>query len=461
VLDRPIPIVLSVIRRILSTLQRKIMSTERPRGRRRRRKRNDVPPPRPPAAARDGIENDVEVVVVVPPPPAYPPSSDGVIPGDAKRPPNVDDVERGGTVAAGVDRDDEANDDDREMGSAGPAVGAGLDEDKNETRDCTTKNGRRWADVQLSKSLSWVLRHSGPSLGLHVGSDGYASLHDILTLDHPRFKFPGGKGGGPRYSVEDVRRVVNNNDKRRFRLAYKRNDDDEDNGDDDDADIAPSSSSREKTTSTEGMGIRNDQDDGNVDALTPDARGKSPDDERHLLIRANQGHSLRGMNANMLLTPLTTMELSDPNAIIVHGTTRVAWEKHIQHGGLSRMRRNHIHFATGLPRTAPSPSPSNSSSGDGDTNREGGGMGRGEGNAKRRGGDNVVPISGMRSSSEIYIYVNGPKCASDGIAFHRSDNGVILTAGVDGGGMLPPRYFAKVVDAPTGTILWRGGVSAK
>ena len=61
----------------------------------------------------------------------------------------------------------------------------------------------------------------------------------------------------------------------------------------------------------------------------------------------------------------------------------------------------------------------------------------------------------MRKSSEIYIYVNGTKCADDGVPFYRSDNGVILTAGVKEEGMLPLKYFAKVVDAPSGTVLWK------
>ena len=60
----------------------------------------------------------------------------------------------------------------------------------------------------------------------------------------------------------------------------------------------------------------------------------------------------------------------------------------------------------------------------------------------------------MRSSSEIYIYINGRKCADDGIAFYRSDNGVILTAGVKEEGMLSLKYFEKVVYALSGKIMW-------
>ena len=88
------------------------------------------------------------------------------------------------------------------------------------------------------------------------------------------------------------------------------------------------------------------------------------------------------------------------------------------------MKRNHIHFASGLPQ------PQN----------------------KHKQNTSTTPISGMRSSSQIYIYINGSKCANDSIKFYKSDNGVILTAGVKEEGMLPLQYFDKVVDAATGNI---------
>ena len=92
------------------------------------------------------------------------------------------------------------------------------------SNNCNRKRSRdnNSPDVQLSKSLSWVLRHAASSLGLKLSSDGYIPLHNILTLNHPRF-CKGGKEGQPKYTVEDVIRVVENNDKQRFRLEYKDN----------------------------------------------------------------------------------------------------------------------------------------------------------------------------------------------------------------------------------------------
>lgn len=249
-----------------------------------------------------------------------------------------------------------------------------------EVVDPSHQNAKRKAtgeDVKLSKALSWVLRHSASSLGLHLASDGYVALNDVLSLDHPRFICV--HNNTPKYTIEDVERVVRENDKQRFRLEYKDN---------------------------------------------------------VLCIRANQGHSIKDVQSNQLLSLLTKQELSSPQLSIIHGTTRKAWEGYIIHEGLKRMTRNHIHFATSLPSSSSSKAVN--------------------------GMEDEVPIptkvtpikSGIRTKSEIYIYINGTKCALDNVPFYQSDNGVILTAGMNEGGMLPMKYFAKVVDAQSGKILW-------
>ena len=92
---------------------------------------------------------------------------------------------------------------------------------------------------------------------------------------------------------------------------------------------------------------------------------------------------------------------------IVHGTNNEAWAS-IAKEGLSKRNRTHIHFATGLPT------------------------------------DGSV-ISGMRKSCSVYIYVDPARCCQDGLEFFRSENGVVLTAGV--AGILAPKYFLKVTDS--------------
>ena len=80
------------------------------------------------------------------------------------------------------------------------------------------------------------------------------------------------------------------------------------------------------------------------------------------------------------------------------------------------MNRNHIHFATGL-----------------------------------LGEEGV--ISGMRYSCNVLIYIDLVKALEGGIKFFKSENGVILTEGLNGEGCLPKDYFAKVVNK-TGDVLW-------
>ncbi|KAH9023221.1 hypothetical protein EDB85DRAFT_2151288 [Lactarius pseudohatsudake] len=96
----------------------------------------------------------------------------------------------------------------------------------------------------------------------------------------------------------------------------------------------------------------------------------------------------------------------------VHGTNRKAWES-ISAQGLSRMGRNHIHLAQGIP------------------------------------GDGV--ISGMRNSAQVLIYVDVEKALDAGITFSLSENGVVLTEG-DERGFLSPEYFLRVEDRQSGPI---------
>ena len=126
-------------------------------------------------------------------------------------------------------------------------------------------------------------------------------------------------------------------------------------------------------------------------------------------IRANQGHSISsGLDDEAMLERL------DPQSvpIAIHGTDRAAWHKIVESGGLSRMGRRHIHLATGLP------------------------------------GDDGV-ISGMRRSSQVHVFVSVVQAAEAGVVFYRSENGVILTAGVGDSGVLPLRFIARAVDSIT------------
>lgn len=77
----------------------------------------------------------------------------------------------------------------------------------------------------------------------------------------------------------------------------------------------------------------------------------------------------------------------------------------IQHEGLNKMGRQHIHMAKGLPGEV---------------------------------------ISGMRYNSEVVIQVNVADAIKAGIRFFESDNGVILSDGIDSSGVIPAQFLKKV-----------------
>lgn len=72
------------------------------------------------------------------------------------------------------------------------------------------------------------------------------------------------------------------------------------------------------------------------------------------------------------------------------------------------MKRNHIHFSTGLP-------------------------------------SEKWVISGVRRNTEVFIYINLNLSMSEGLLFYRSANNVILSPG-DENGFIKPKYFLKVCD---------------
>ncbi|XP_036620122.1 tRNA 2'-phosphotransferase 1 isoform X2 [Trichosurus vulpecula] len=133
-------------------------------------------------------------------------------------------------------------------------------------------------DVRLSKALSYALRHGATKMGLPMGSDGFVPLDALLQL--PQFRG---------FSLEDVYRVVETNEKQRF-------------------------------------------------ALRPGPPGSCAS------IRANQGHSLQVTDLELM--PLRTPEDLPPT--LVHGTYWRRWPS-IRREGLSRRGRTHIHLSPGLP----------------------------------------------------------------------------------------------------------------
>jgi RNA:NAD 2'-phosphotransferase (TPT1/KptA family) len=62
--------------------------------------------------------------------------------------------------------------------------------------------------IDLSKKLSYILRHGAEKDGYSLDKDGYVPVSEILL----RYK---------KYSIQDILTVVNTNDKKRFELQEK------------------------------------------------------------------------------------------------------------------------------------------------------------------------------------------------------------------------------------------------
>lgn len=157
------------------------------------------------------------------------------------------------------------------------------------------------------------------------------------------------------------------------------------------------------------------------------------DDPSNFLIRANQGHSIK-VEEEGLLEPITLD--SELPSIVVHGTTHKAWPQIVSSGGLKKMTRNHVHFASGLPAGF------EILEGSSDTTSE---------------AQKEPVISGMRNTSAVLVFIDIKKALEGGLKFWKSANGVILSEG-DESGLVPLAYFARVEERKRGVgILVKDG----
>lgn len=131
-------------------------------------------------------------------------------------------------------------------------------------------------DIQISKTLSYLLRHGAVKENLPIDSKGYVAVDDLLR--HRKLK-------SYRTTVDDIRRVVETNNKRRFNLEHIDN---------------------------------------------------------RLYICANQGHSIEITEDNLMLLKDTEIPLD-----LFHGTYNKNLEL-INKQGLKVMNRNHIHLTTNM-----------------------------------------------------------------------------------------------------------------
>lgn len=118
------------------------------------------------------------------------------------------------------------------------------------------------------------------------------------------------------------------------------------------------------------------------------------------LIRANQGHSIEAATKAGISSDAIYELITEPLSYCVHGTTDKVWPA-IESEGLKKMNRTHIHFIS-------------------------------RPDAK----------SGYRKKSNVLVHIDMERAMRDGIRFYRSENDVVLSAGIDG--VLEPKYFSQV-----------------
>ena len=249
-------------------------------------------------------------------------------------------------------------------------------------------------NVQVSKALSWLLRHGAEQEGLMMDDGGFVNVLDVLKTQRIR---------SLKVTFEDIREVVRDNDKQRFTMVP----------------ITTNTSPARATIVLETSPLEQ--------ALEQAIPLNDPKDYK---IRANQGHSLK-IESEGLLKPITADNMPP---MAVHGTVHSAWPLIVQSGGLKPMGRNHVHFASGLPATF-------KYVGEGDSFGE---------------WKSQPVISGMRGSSSVLIFVDLCKAMEAGIKFWLSDNGVILSEGNDSG-IIPLDVLMRVEDRTGEGVLLEDG----
>ncbi|MCJ1384665.1 hypothetical protein MMC17_007783 [Xylographa soralifera] len=271
-------------------------------------------------------------------------------------------------------------------------------------------------EVMISKKVSYVLRHGAEKEGLQLDKNGYANCADLLQWRNLR---------SLNVTFPELQSIVASNDKQRFQLV--------------------------PLTTT-------------VSTASPaSAEPNISSEANQYLIRASQGHSLPIASA-ALLTPILLTDMDFPEEV-VHGTFPAAWKLILKSGGLSRMRRQHVHFAKGLP-VAPHTKPIASVPAVGELKSEF--LGKLDESAPvevENGSEPAVlalnegkaeeekVISGMRRDANVLVWVDVRRSISEGgLKWWRSANGVVLTEG-DSHGMVS-LDFVKRAEKRGGGILW-------
>ncbi|KAL6948942.1 hypothetical protein ACO0QE_001422 [Hanseniaspora vineae] len=209
-------------------------------------------------------------------------------------------------------------------------------------------------DIIISKQLAYLLRHGAEKENLDIDESGYVSV--VQLLNHNRLK-------SLKTSGQDLERIVANNDKKRFEIV---------------------------------------------------AHPESPGTP--LKMRATQGHSIKSVHSEKLLSKVTTYE----HEHLIHGTSVVSALLILKTGHLKKMDRNHIHLSFDILTKTRNTGKTTTSDGHHTKNKV---------------------VSGMRYNSQVYVFLNHTALSSAGIPLFKSSGNEVYLIEQD----IPVKYFEKIV----------------
>ncbi|KIX95150.1 uncharacterized protein Z520_09066 [Fonsecaea multimorphosa CBS 102226] len=282
--------------------------------------------------------------------------------------------------------------------------------------------------VLVSKALTRLLRHAAVEERIPIDNHGYVRMDHLLGWQRLR-------NMKPPVTMAEVVEAVQESDKKRFAMKYV-------GAGHGEGGIEGTEGGVVQVEEEETIEAETTQPEPETETETETQRAISTfesdqaaaaADTRRFFIRATQGHSMKTVEAENLLTPIT---LDDPATIpdtVVHGTFYGAWDRILASGGLKSMSRNHVHFASGpaLAEVLPAAVADDVDDDDDDTTQWKRKPGTSSNNLGALLGKNKV-ISGMRSDAQILIYIDIRKALAEAPAMKwwRSENGVILSEGV-------------------------------
>lgn len=265
----------------------------------------------------------------------------------------------------------------------------------------------------VSKSLSRLLRHAAEQERIPIDAHGWVRVDHLLAW----------RGLGkfePRVEIEEVLGVVRGDGKGRYGLRYEGR-----------------GGAGSASVDGDGEGAEVEVEGETVRALRVFDEGVDRE-AKDFLIRANQGHSMKGVSEEGLLTAVVLPEEQQAQQqgsgglpkTVVHGTFYGAWQAILSEGVLKSMRRNHVHFSGGPALDVVRGVVADHGAASIAESTANGATQKPKKSTLKEMMASANVKSGMRPDAEVLIYVDIEKSLREGMKWWRSENGVLLSDGL-------------------------------